>query len=354
MIKPLEYYFVKKENIEHVVFNKYTIDEYGVVRNKKTGEVNVRKKEKYNAITVMNDVGKRRDLLVGRAMASTFLGPPPTPKHTADHIDNKRPNYDALSNIRWLDMNGQKYNRTMPDTQKSAFIVVKDEEEKSAQEWVDHLKDEKNLVDREYTANMIRYYAQNKQNGFLYKEYPDLSGEVWKYIVDSKTIRGDYWEISNMNRVKQITKFAENVLSGERLGLTNGYPRVNINRKIWLCHILAFMTFFPEKYAAKKPEEMVLHENDDKMDFRPHKLRLGSQSDNMKDAHDNGKHRGKQSERMRCVSYIDGVFEKEHVSQCDAVKYLKSLGYDKAIQNGIGQALSGNRKTVYGRTWEKI
>jgi hypothetical protein len=34
---------------------------------------------------------------------------------------------------------------------------------------------------------------------------------------------------------------------------------------------------------------MVLHEDDDKEDFRPHKLRLGTRSDNAKDAHDNGK-----------------------------------------------------------------
>jgi hypothetical protein len=355
MIKPLEYYFVKKGIIEHVIFNKYTIDECGVARNKKTEKVvTTRKIGKYNVITVMNDIGKRRDILVGRAVASTFLGPPPAPGHTADHIDNKRPGYDTLTNIRWLDVFGQKYNRDIPEEYKTAFLVVKNEEEKTIKEWIDHLKDEKNLVDREYTMNMIRYYAQNKQHGFSYKEYSDLPGEVWKDIVDSKTKRGDYWKISNMNRVKQITKFAENVLSGDRLCLVGGYPSIRINGKIWLCHIVSFMTFFPEKYINKKPGEMILHENDDRQDFRPQKLRLGTQSDNMKDAHDNGKHHGKQSERMRCASYIDGVLETEHISQEEASRYLKKIGYDKATHSGIGHVLSGGRKTAYGRTWEKI
>ena len=33
--------------------------------------------------------------------------------------------------------------------------------------------------------------------------------------------------------------------------------------------------------------------------------------------------------------------------------YLKKLGYDKASFRGIGMALSGDRKTAYGRTWKK-
>ena len=37
-MKTLEYYFVKKGVIEHVIFNKYTIDENGVIKNKKTGK----------------------------------------------------------------------------------------------------------------------------------------------------------------------------------------------------------------------------------------------------------------------------------------------------------------------------
>lgn len=33
----LQYYFVKNNNIEHVIFDNYTIDENGIIINKKTG-----------------------------------------------------------------------------------------------------------------------------------------------------------------------------------------------------------------------------------------------------------------------------------------------------------------------------
>jgi hypothetical protein len=96
----------------------------------------------------------------------------------------------------------------------------------------------------------------------------------------------------------------------------------------------------------------VLHEKDDKMDFRPYKIRIGSHTDNRKDAHDNGKYDGTQRERQKCVSYLNGVLEKEHESQSDAMRYLKSIGYDKAITGNISMALSGHFKTAYKRTWK--
>ena len=260
---------------------------------------------------------------------------------------------DTLNNIRWLCKSGQRDNQDRPETLKTSFIVVKDGLEKTANVWVEYLKGESNTFGREYTTGMIKQYAHKKQHGFAYKEYPDLLGEVWKEIIGSENAQGR-WEISNMNRVKYITERAENVLSGEGLGLLNGYPSICINGKRWLCHILSFKTFFPDEYAAKKTNELILHEDDDRLDFRPYKLRLGTQTHNAIDAHDNGKHDGTKTARMKCASYIVGVFEKEHASQGDAVKYLKSIGVEKAREGNISMTLSGDRKTAYGRTWKKI
>jgi len=203
------------------------------------------------------------------------------------------------------------------------------------------------------TSNVIKWYAQNKQFGFAYKEYPDLPGEVWKEIKDSENAQGR-WKISDMNRVKYITKYAENVLSNERIGLMNGYPTIAINGKHLLCHILSFMAFFPEEYASKKLDEGILHEDDNKMDFRPHQLRLGTQKDNGKDAHDNGKYDGTKTERVKCASYIDNVLEKEHDSKRDAVRYLTLNGHPKATHGNISMAMSGIRKSAYGRSWKLV
>jgi hypothetical protein len=144
---------------------------------------------------------------------------------------------------------------------------------------------------------------------------------------------------------------AENVLEKDRLGLKNGYPTIRIDGKHWGLHVIVFMAFFPDEWANKKPEEMVLHKEDDQMNFRPEMLRLGTRSENGKDAHDNGKHDGTLRARQKCASYIDGVLEKEHESQHNAAEYLRSIGFDKAQQSKISMSLSGNRKTTYKRTW---
>ena len=334
-------------------FVKYMINTFGIARNNKTGKVlRTCKSGKYNMITVYENSGKRRSIFVGRALASTFIGPPPTLAHTADH-KNKNPNDDTLDNIRWLCKKGQRDNQTCSKTKKDAFIIVKDGVEKTACEWVEHIDNEKTRLGREYIAIMFSRYARKKLFGFSYKEYRDLPEEVWVEIIGSKTIKGR-WEVSNMNRVKYITNHAENVISGDRLGLDNGYPFIKINGKRRLCHILIFQSFFPEEYANKKPEEIILHENDDKLDFRPHKLRIGTRSKNATDAHDNGKHEGKRSSRMGCASYVNGILEKEHVSQRDAARYLKTIGFYKATIRGIGKTLNGDQQLAYGRTWKKI
>lgn len=351
-MKTLEYYF---DDGSHVEFDKYAIDTSGIIKSKKTGKIlNTFKTGNYNKCSVQCGDVKRYKIYIGRAILSTFKGKPPSQQHTADHIDRDS-NNDILENLRWLCKTEQSFNRCMPGTFKSAFIIIRDENEYTASEWVEYLKKQENIYGRGYTVEMIKHYARRKQNGFSYKKYEDLSGEMWKEIKGSENVQGR-WEISNMNRVKHITGHMENVLSGNRLRITNGYPIITINGRIWLCHILAFMTFFPEEYAKKKPGEVILHEDDNKLDFRPSKLRLGTPRENSIDAHYNGKYDGKKSARIRCASYIDGVFEKEHESQKDAVKYLNSFGFEKAVASSICMALNEtyNTKSAYGRTWEKI
>mgnify|MGYP001809843174 CR=1 FL=1 len=351
MEETLEYYF---EDETHVIFEKYTIDTLGIIKNKKSGKTPSYGKGEYNRCGVYDDDGKQRNIRVARAVASTFLGKPPTTEHTADHIESKQKKNDALTNIRWLCKPGQRDNQNRPETLKSAFIIVKDGVEKTVNEWVDHMNTMKISEDRKFTYDMIQGYAQRKTHGFAYKEYPDLEGEKWLEIEGSKTKRGDYWEISNMNRVKYITSIGtENVLWGGHLGRLDGYPFIKINGKKCMCHILAFAAFHEESWAAKKPEEIVRHENDDREDFRPHKLCLGTASDNNKDAYDNGKRDGTKTARMKCASYIDGVLEKDdYTSLTDAAEYLKSKGYPKASQGGISMALS-DKCIMYGRTWKK-
>lgn len=344
----LQYY---SEDGIYKKFNKYTLYHFGFVRNRITGLVLTNShRGTYNVVSIYDDEGKQVQIRIARAIASTFIGPPPTLEHTADH-KNKKSDDDTLDNIRWLDKSGQSLNQERPEIKKSAFIIIKEGIEKTASDWVEHLKNKKNHLNHKYTEGMITKYAQKKQHGFSYKEYPNLPNEIWKIIRGSETTRGGYWKISDMNRVKYVTKFAESVLSGTRLRLTNdGYPKIAIGK----CHILMFKTFFPDEYANKKPGEIILHEDDNKLDFRPSKLRLGTRSDNAIDAYNNGCYDGTKTAQMKCASFVDGVFEKEYISQEEAVRYLKSLGYDRSVHNNIGKALGGTLKTSYGRTWKLV
>lgn len=350
-IKPLEYYF---DDGSHIIFDKYNIDAYGIIRNAKTGQMlSYRHTGKYAACNVRYN-GKKHCVYVGRAVVSTFCGKPDTFRHTADHID-RNPTNDNLENL-WLCKRGQRANQERPHTYKTAFLIVRDGIEKTAREWVIHLQEEKNIHGREYTVNIIAMYAIKKQYGFSYKNYPDLPGEVWKHIINSGNTR-NHWEISNMNRVKYVKKNAENVLTASSLRLTNdGYPCIAINQKQYFCHVLAFQAFYPDKYTDRKPNEMILHEDDDKTDFRPHKLRLGTSSENSHDAYKNGKHNDTKSARMICISYIGDTFEKKHESQHDAVKYLLSIGYTKACVSSITRAIKaykdGKMSIRYGRSWK--
>jgi hypothetical protein len=346
MIKTLEYYY---KDGSCITFKNYTIDILGVIKNTQTGKImNTHKSGKYKRINVKDEQGKEHKILVGRALASTFHGKPPTSSYTADHIDRDATN-DTKENIRWATTSEQNNNRTTPETTKFAFIVIKDGIEKTIKEWVEYLKDQKNSFDREYTVPVITRYAQKKQFGFAYKEYPDLPGEVWKEIIGSKTLVG-HWEISDMCRVKYITTHAENVLSGERLGIHKGYPRIRLGQ----CHILAFKTFYPDKYIDKKSYEVIMHKNDDKMNFKPSNLQLGTLTENGISAHDNGSYDGTKTRRKKCASYINNVVEKEYDSQNDAVKYLKLKGYKKVNSGNISFALNGKYQSAYDRVWKYV
>jgi len=109
-MRTLQYYSAKGKL---TTFPDYLIDENSNVKNVKIDKsLVINKSGKYNTIVIRHK-GKQRNILVGRALASTFIGPPPTLGHTADHIDRNSKN-DVLENIRWANKKDQARNRTMP------------------------------------------------------------------------------------------------------------------------------------------------------------------------------------------------------------------------------------------------
>jgi len=351
-IRTLKYFFYDGRVI---VFENYTVDTLGVVRYRGRDDGPKLIIVANYAYIKLSHNKKRYSLHVGRIVASTFIGPPPGPTYTADHKHRQRHD-NRVDNIRWLDRPGQRKNQDRSDTRKDALIILKGGKEMTVKEWIAVYKRQDGNA---YTNVSILNFAKRKQHGFSFKEYPDLDGEEWKVVKNSKNTRGE-WYVSNMCRMKYIRKCAENVFSGERLGLTTGgYPKININGKNEPCHIIVFRTWYPELYAEMKPDEIILHEDDNKLDFRPHKLRIGSASDNAKDAYTNGKYDDTQRAAKKCASYINGVFEKTHDSLSGAVDYLREHGHPKAKHTCILQAINkkcnnGRFKTAYKRVWKSI
>lgn len=343
-MKTLEYYW---SDGTHAVFEKYIIDENGVIISLVTGTKMTRcLVSGYNRVSVRNIDGKLRHILVGRALASTFLGRPPTVYHTADHKDRISTN-DVLSNIRWLDKTGQSKNQTRPAVYKNAFVIVRDGVERTAKEWTKVL--EKSYGGK-YTSNTVSKFARQGLHGFRYKVFQNLPREVWKFVEGSENTQGK-WYVSSRSRIKYKTSYAEHVLFADQLTNISGYPVVKINGKHWTCHELSFKAFRPREYASKAPDEIILHKQDNKLDFGPFRLRLGSPSQNGIDAHDNGKYDDTKSVRKTVASYVNDVVEKIHESINAAVRYLQDIGYSRADTSNVRIAL---RKGVarYDRTWK--
>lgn len=98
-----------------LTYNNYLISSLGRVFNKKTGKFGshvITGKPAYFYINLITDDGERKLRRVHNIMGWSFLGRPPTKKHTVDHEDRNKYN-NALYNLRWLDKIGQSMNRDM-------------------------------------------------------------------------------------------------------------------------------------------------------------------------------------------------------------------------------------------------
>jgi len=349
---PLQYYY---NDGRHVVFDKYEIDMFGNIYNKKMRKKMIYKKDgKYFRVSVGDSEGNRYTISVARAIVSTFHGKPPTLEYTTEHIDCSNKTNDLVCELTWMVSSGQNKNRVMTGEQLTSYVIVRDGIEKNKKEWVKYLENEKNSFGREYTESMISSYAQRKQHGFSYKIYDDLPNEKWYKVVRSDNKMGR-WEISDQNRVAYVSSHARNVIDVTRFGLDKQYPRIKINGKQCMLHDVAFEAYYPEEYAMMTSKDIILHKFDNKLDFRPHMLTIGNHSKNGKDAHDNGCYVGTKTARMPCCSYIDGVFEKRYDSQDAAEKYLRDNGNSRASGSHIREALKSEKVLVrYGRTWKRV
>lgn len=282
--------------------------------------------------------GKKQTVSVARAMISTFIGPPPNPLFTVDHI-NKNKDDNCINNLIWKSKKDQVINRHMPSSNSGSRIVVYNGVERTVKEWAEELG---------VSVSTIKSWVYNKSE-WSYKNYDNISGEIWKTI-------GDNTDVSSLGRVGKTNTSVRRVYDTCEICISNGYPVLNINKTKTYLHVLVFKAFFPSEYENKQIGTMVLHKNDNKLDCSIDNLYIGDGIDNTLDAHNNGKYDGKGKERLRCycISIQNGI-RHDFESLTDAVSWLKNNGYDKAAKSSISRCLNNKQlKKTYDHTWHKL
>jgi hypothetical protein len=340
MFRTLELYMMSGE---HRIFNKYEINEDSVIINKKTKKyVTKINRSNYYTVTLYGDDGKKNNISVARAMLSTFIGRPEEPMFTADHINPDDTLNDNIDNLRYADAKMQRSNQSRTCVNRDGMIVVHDGCEMTVGEWA-----EKENVDRSTIKRRAR-----KNNGWTYKSYADINGEIWKKVEYSSSSKG-FWMVSNIGRASYHTKYARRVYFPYQLGRSKGYPHIGIGGKHSFLHIIVFKTFKPNEYYENIDETFILHNNDDKLDCNILNLRIGNRSMNALDSHRNGCYEGKKNERCKCAASCgDKQYEFQSISE--ALIWLRENGYPKAVHNGIYQCLQGNLQKSYGHYWKII
>lgn len=92
-------------------YEDYEVSQYGRIRSLKCGKVRVLKQTKkkpcrkgsktvYLRVALTDRVGKIKQMRVHRAVLLAFMGPPPSEKHVASHIDGNSMN-NWLLNLKW-------------------------------------------------------------------------------------------------------------------------------------------------------------------------------------------------------------------------------------------------------------
>jgi hypothetical protein len=344
-------------------FSNYEINEECVIRNKTT----LREQTKhivygYYVVQMVHDeTAKRRGRGVARLMLLSFVGPPPTIKHTADHID-RNPLNDSLENLRWATKTEQRNNQDRPARYKNAEIGVVRIDPVTLEETNFTSLGEAQKITGINKGN-ISNSAKGRQRlagGFMWRyeeESDDLPGEDWVKI---KKIDGTEYEkdpkvdVSQFGRLRDrrcggvLKKKTSDYISGSVNRENNRYPCISVGRE----NNRFLHEIFATTLLGTPPEKsmVVNQKNGDIFDTTMDNLEWVSRSENAKHGHDAGKYDGKKTGRQVIIGMCVSSGEiKDFQSIQDAARYLGNQKYESNIR----QCLYGIRKTAYGRTWER-
>lgn len=173
-------------------YNRYEVSNYARVWDLKNDtEVSqvITGKPQYLYVNLYKDCGKERTLRrVHNILGWSFLGDPPTPKHTVDHIDQDKLN-NHLSNLRWASRRKQMSNRSN--------TVVCEDGELLVDKIINYCKEYNEDFDTTISSmyNLYKTYKDFK-TCIKYRQYYLKYGSGWYYETTLKS--GNTYKIAEL------------------------------------------------------------------------------------------------------------------------------------------------------------
>lgn len=141
---------------------------------------------------------KQKSLKVHTLIATAFLGPPPTPQHTVDHINKDRAD-NRVENLRWASKQEQRQNQSAQPKNPAGSYPIQYRKVGSGLPWNDAPSMQELVrTHRMDQGSISKCIAKRKKSyrGFEFRTAPEekIEGEEWKPL--------PIGEISNMGRVR--------------------------------------------------------------------------------------------------------------------------------------------------------
>jgi len=193
--------------------SNYEISSFGRLKTIQSGYITLGSTQGgYRSCNPPYDDGKTRKTYLHRLVAFAFLGPPPTVKHTVDHIDGNKSN-NVPHNLRWASKSEQCFNRKNPEKYQGKGVLQFSENWVLIKRW-DRIGDVQAL---EGSSRKLLKTAMKKASlllGCYWRVDVDiLEGETW-WIIKPGIFKHELW-VSDFGRFYRADRIAIGTLHPE-------------------------------------------------------------------------------------------------------------------------------------------
>jgi hypothetical protein len=332
-------------------FEKYSVDSYGNVYGQDGNKLRQQNSAREASVHLYTAPGIKKVQKVHRLVLLAFVGPPPTSKHTGDHID-RNPKNNVLQNMRWATKEEQIRN--------SSNCLEPGKEGVNAQRYVVATSDEEVIEFRGFTAAVK--FIKNKLN--LKDADGTVRTRIQRSIKGSKPLYSFSWSYKSydLGTVKPIPAEVTGVkgysvtTNGYIVSPTgratlgylhpDGYHRIGIKGKQYKVSRLVAFTFVKNKRPGLA--NIANHIDGNKQNNHAANLEWATDAENVQHAYDTGLI-GPQH-KQRKISQFDlktGAFLCEYKSIREAARAVPACSAER-----ITKCLKGVTTSIEGYVWK--